>query len=94
MTVTGLAYVQASLLEIFDDLNQGLDVAPGKTLRLEGYMQALIHTGVASAEQMLGVMEQSYEQVYKTTMPPLLRLDVEKAVLPIPCNMRRAPVKP
>lgn len=92
MTENLLAYVEASLLEIFTDLNTGLDVAPGKALRLEGYMQAMIHADSASKGVLEALIAKVYEQVYGEAMPSLFPPFEDDSILPIPCYMQRAPV--
>lgn len=86
-------YVSQQLTAMFERLSSGKDVPPARVYRLEGYMQALIQTGVCSRQQLIELMASCYNEVYQASMPDLFPPSDDESLIAIPVVMARAPVK-
>ena len=78
--------------QIFDTLNAGGEVPPAQRLRAEGFMEALVHLGLASEATLQEALERCYAESYGHSLPRDWR---EIFPFPqVPGFGRRAPVYP
>lgn len=85
--------VEQRLRDIFSRQFAGKDVSPGMRLRTEGFMEAGIALGMASAEDLSDLVSRLYQLIYLEA-PQQDVLDRSGKRVLIPLQMQLAPVKP
>ncbi|MEH6548937.1 MAG: hypothetical protein V7711_10890 [Pseudomonadales bacterium] len=80
---------------VFESYANGLDVSPGDSLRLEGFMQAGLVLGLAEGPELVDLMARRYELAFSRPMPDIFpEANFTTGVIPVPAAMCRAPVWP
>jgi len=88
--------IDQRLLALLSQLAAGLDAPPGQRLRLEGLMEAAVLVDIASAAELLALLETRYEEAFGHPLADDLG-EHWRSFFPfpqIPAMARRAPVFP